>query len=83
MGEKAMSDTLVPVCSQCADVIGVYESVVLVTVSGAIERSSRAADPEILARGHVYHQACFQVDASHEIVESVISREPAAGLPGG
>jgi hypothetical protein len=46
-------------CDHCAEVIGVYEPVVLVT-DGKARETSRAAEPAVGAeRGERYHLACY------------------------
>jgi hypothetical protein len=46
-------------CDHCADVIGVYEPIVVVIDNEARE-TSRAAEPMIVSeRGERYHRACF------------------------
>ena len=47
-------------CDHCAEVIGVYEPVVVVTESEARE-TSRAAEPTVASkRGERYHRACYR-----------------------
>lgn len=46
-------------CDHCAEVIGVYEPVVLV-IDGAARETSRAAEPTIGSEPReCYHQACY------------------------
>jgi hypothetical protein len=51
-------------CARCGEVIGVYEPLVHV-VDGVAQKTSRAADPEIVhARtGAVFHLACSDLYA--------------------
>jgi hypothetical protein len=46
-------------CDHCADVIGVYEPMVVVR-NGEVRETSRAAEPAIDAgTGERYHRACY------------------------
>lgn len=46
-------------CEYCADVIGVYEPIVVV-IEGEARETSRAAEPTLCSEhGERYHRACF------------------------
>jgi hypothetical protein len=48
-----------PKCDHCAEVIGVYEPVVVVT-DGEVHETSRAAEPTIGSeQGARYHRTCY------------------------
>ena len=52
-------------CGHCGDVIGAYESMVILS-DGRAHRTSRAgADESMLAAGECYHAECFA--QTHEI----------------
>jgi hypothetical protein len=47
------------ICDHCADVIGVYEPVVVVS-DCEVRNTSRAAEPALgLEHGELYHRACY------------------------
>lgn len=47
------------ICDHCAEVIGVYEPVVVV-IGGEVRETSRAAEPMIGAEStEHYHRACY------------------------
>jgi hypothetical protein len=57
VGETMVDDR--PRCSECGDVIGVIERLVAL-IDGEAHATSIAAQPDIrLARGALYHQACY------------------------
>jgi hypothetical protein len=45
-------------CRRCGDVIGVYEPL-LVVLDGQATLTSRAADPDVAARGTHFHRECY------------------------
>ena len=60
---EASRDTLpethrLPSCAQCGDVIGVYEPMVMLTGSEALQ-TSYAAQPDLLPHSRYYHRACY------------------------
>ena len=55
-------------CDHCADVIGVYEPLILVC-GDEVRETSRAADPKLHAQpGERYHRTCYLERAGLEAI---------------
>lgn len=61
---ETVLSTRLATCPHCAEVIGVYEPMVIVDSTGAVRETSRAAEPALGAQAvERYHLACYRARA--------------------